>query len=851
MTENQPRSARWRRVRSLFDEVCDLDPAEREATLARACSDDPALRAEVESILANSERAPDFLETPVTTELPAMMQRHVSGIQPGDRLGPYRIERLLDSGGMGSVYLGIRADDRFSKRVAVKILDQVPVTSAVRNSCKEAGTLARLDHPDIARLLDAGQTENGTPYLVLEYVVGTPVIRHCDDHALSIEARLRLFSRICRAVHAAHQCLVVHRDLKPNNILVTEDGSPKLLDFGIAKVLEAHDALESAGRNGATTHRRMTREYASPEQIRGERITTSCDVYALGVLLCELLTGVRPYHLHESVPHEFERAVCEDDATPPSRLIDPRAHDPGTCPGRNPRRLAGDLDAILTTALQRDPDRRYASAQELAGDLDRHLAGLPVAAQLDTLGYRVTKFVRRNRTMVGAAVITIVVFAAAAGAVTWQAIVAATERDEAVASRQLADRQAARAERMTAFLYNLLTSVRPEEGGVDITVREVVDQAAAELGTLDEDAATLADLHATLGITYRKLGLYDSGEQQLETAIRLIRDSVDARHQVAAYLQELGSLRLDRGDLNGAEELYREALDLRRAIGDRTATAGVLMLLAAATIYSKRDFPTGVAMFEEALVIQRDEHGPRHPTVAATQCNLGITLKEMGEFERAEGMLRTSLATYRELHGDDDPVVATTMLNLAECLRSGGDADAARPLFEQALLVLRRTGGNQHPHVAHALDNLAALLLSQGEAEAAATHWRESAAIRDKLHGSEHPRTLGTRSNLARALHAVGDIEAAEALHAQVVDAAGRTMPPNHWFTASFHGAFGEFLLAQERFAEAEPQLLRSHSAFLDTLGAGDATTQAAAAGLVRLYRAWGKPDKAASFDLP
>ncbi|MFY9560008.1 MAG: protein kinase [Terriglobales bacterium] len=405
-----PTSGRWQKIKDLFGEALELDAEKRKAFLDQACDGDPSLRREVDSLLAASEPATKSDGQGTTSEQDRMI---------GRRLGAYEILKLIGSGGMAAVYLAIRADDQYRKRVAIKLIHPGLEKEAVcRRFRSERQMLAALDHPNIVKLLDGGTTEEGLPYLVMDYVEGRPIDEYCDDHKLTIEHRLRLFRTVCGAVEHAHQNLVIHRDLKPSNILVTAEGTPKLLDFGIAKLLNPEFSAET-GLLTQTGMHQMTPAYASPEQVRGELITYASDIYSLGVLLYELLTGHRPYRFKSYTPAEMERVICETEAERPStavtrvedyhspegssaHLITPESvsRTRGGQPEKLRRRLRGDLDNIVLKALHKEPKRRYGSALEFSEDIGRHLEHMPVIARRSTLAYRAGKLVRRRKTEV-------------------------------------------------------------------------------------------------------------------------------------------------------------------------------------------------------------------------------------------------------------------------------------------------------------------------------------------------------------------------------------------------------------------------------------------------------------------
>ncbi len=508
---------RWRLIDELFHKVVDLPSNERRDFLEAACGGDASLRNEIEKLIDGSDRAGSFIETPpaldeTTIALAESEARAVSGL----RIGAYRVIQEIGRGGMGTVYLAARADEEFQKRVAIKVVtagfDHDTIIHRFRN---ERQILAGLDHPNIARLLDGGTTESGAPYFVMEYIEGETIREYCDKHRLTTVERLKLFRAVCSAVHFAHQNLIVHRDIKPGNILVTADGTAKLLDFGVAKLLSA---TAQSGDLTEASCRVMTPDYASPEQARGETITTASDVYSLGVLLYELLTGHRPYRLTSLPLIEMIDVICEQEPWKPSTAIGRTETSPGAGgstevtvtpdevsrardsePYRLRRELEGDLDNIVLKAMRKEPQRRYASVEQFSEDINRYFQRLPVIARQDTLSYRASKFIARHKAAVAAG--ALIILALLAGAVTtlWQAHAARQERDKA-------ERRFSEVRKLAnAILFEYHDAIKKLAGSTPIREKMVKD-ALEYLDHLSAESSGDPTLQAELATAYEKVG---------------------------------------------------------------------------------------------------------------------------------------------------------------------------------------------------------------------------------------------------------------------------------------------------------------------------------------------------------
>jgi serine/threonine-protein kinase len=803
--------ATWQRVRELFLAALERDAAERAAFLDGACGGDGGVRREVERLIAAHERAGSFLEGPTRPDA-AFVEEDDEPLPAGRRLGAYRVVRQLGRGGMGAVYLAERADEEYRKQVAVKLIKRGMDSEAVlRHFRGERQILASLEHPNIARLLDGGTTEEGLPYLVMEYIEGEPIDRYCDARQLSITERLELFRQVGAAVSYAHQRLVVHRDIKPSNVLVGPDGVPKLLDFGIAKILDPELSGDAMAPT-ATVSGLMTPAYASPEQVEGRPATTLTDVYSLGVVLYELLTGRRPYVLRSGSLAEAALAVCTVEPERPSAAISrpPRADGDGReptaeavsrpregSPERLRRRLSGDLDNICLVALRKDPARRYRSVEHLCDDIRRHLAGLPVSARQETLGYRLGKFVKRHRAAVGAAAAFLALAVAFVANTVVQSARVARERD--------------RAERVAAFLTDLFKVSDPSEArGNTVTAREVLDKGAASVARgLEDQPEVRAALLDTMGGVYANLGLYRTAKPLLEQAIALRRGVLGAEHpDVGRSLNALGKVTYGMGDYPGSERLFRQSLAIAERDGtrDSEAVAGVLNNLGNA-LGEQGKYEEGIAAHREALAIRRRLYGNEHPRVAESLDSLALLLRWSGETAQAAPLYRQSLAMRRKLLGNDHPDVARNLDRLASALFARGDDAGAERYYRESLALKRRLFGDEHPETALCLHNLAGVVQTRGDLATAEELYREALARQRRLLGNEHPDVALTLSNLASLLSEAGKDAEAETAGREALALRRKLFGPDHPNVAFTMTNVARSLRRLGRLAEAESML--------------------------------------------
>jgi eukaryotic-like serine/threonine-protein kinase len=786
-------SDRWQEVKTILERVLEKEPAQRFAFLEAECGDDRELREEVESLLVTEAEAGGFLARPLF----GPFRDEPGGPQEGERLGAYRVLREIGHGGMGSVYLAVRADDAYEKQVAVKVMGLGTAEEIVRRFRAERQILANLDHPNIAKLLDGGATETGRPYLVMEYVEGQPI----DEHArkLSLEDRLELFCTVCAAVHFAHQNLVVHRDLKAANILVTPDGTPKLLDFGIAKLLdpERHDpGLTELGI------RPMTLESASPEQVGRGTITTASDVYSLGVLLYRLLTDRSPYgEIKER--EALERAILEADPPKPSDVVDGR---------EEARRLAGDLDTIVLRALDKNPGRRYASAEQLAADVRRHLDGLPVLARPDTFGYRAGKFVRRHRLGVSAAAAILLMVLGFSLAMT-------VLFRQAVEERKRTELERKRAEKVSEFLRDLFSSPDPElSRGETITAREVLDRGASRIvRDLGDQPELQSDLMETMGRAYRGLGLYTPARDLLERTLAVRRAHLDPDDpRIAESLQALAVLLRKTGNDAEAEPLVREAVNIQlRSLGEEHEKTLNGLNNLASLLEARGELGPAETLYRRVLDVKRRVLGREHEDVARGVNNLGKLLHGKGDLAAAEPLYREALSIRRKVHGGaPHPQVAASLNNLAALREDLGDMKGAEALYREALNMRRALHSEPHLDLARSCNNFGMFLQDRGDFSAAEPLFRESLAVANAIpEVRRHPERAIYLRNYAALLLETGRPNVAEPLVREALSIFRDAEPAIPVRIADAESVLGGCLAAQGRIAEAEPLLRGSWEA--------------------------------------
>lgn len=854
-------AARFERAEKLFAAGSQLDPGERAAFLERECGD-LEIRSYVLALLEEHTLVESGIEATIVNAMSAAFGDGGADVEAlkGEMIGPYRVLRLLGSGGMGMVYLAERADGQFDQKVAIKVGRHRLVDPQTEMRLRtERQILADLDHPNIARLFDGGTMPDGVPYLVMEYVDGVRIDLYCDLHRLGIDARLKLFQTICAAVHYAHQNLVIHRDIKAANILVTDEGAPKLLDFGIAKLTDPHGAAtDELTREGAVI---MTPANAAPEQLRNATVTTATDTYALGLLLYRLLSGVRPHDIDGLSPTQYARIICDEELARPSvklqrevaeakrtgssialTTVERAAFDRSTSVDRLVRRLQGDVDTITMNTLHKEPERRYRSVNALAADIDRHTRSLPIAARSDSWLYRTGKFVRRHYAAVTMSVIaatTLIVFSIV---VTIQNQRIALERDTARA--------------VSGMLEDIFNAPDPARArNADISAAEILASGAEKVGSeLIDQPELRATLLGTIGRVYFSLGEYEPSREMLEEALTLWRGAAGDNHPaVAAAQTDLAELLIRSGDYERANQLLRSALEtneeehgatsqqtaenlyflaeVHRAIGDiddaeRYARASISTYssidagfglelaeaknLLARILQIRGDLDGTEALLRDAIETLRLAEGADHPYMAYYLQSLGVLLQSTGDFDGADLALAEATEVIRRVLGAEHDLLAATLIDRGRLQHARGDLSQAEDVMREALILDVNKLGDMHPRVGYDMVVLGMVLHDDGDLVEAESMLRNALTIFEDALGPEHQYTASALTELGALLNTTGQVEEAtpileRALKTRLIDYA-----PDHELVAATRTEYAHSLALAGQFAVAESMLRES-----------------------------------------
>jgi serine/threonine-protein kinase len=864
--------ARWERLQFLFHAAADLPADKQRRFLDAECGEDASLVTETLALLAEDARGESMLDRGIAVAADQLLGG--TPFSPATaRFGPYRITRVLGEGGMGIVYLGTRDD--LGTLAAVKILRDAWLSPARRERfASEQRTLAQLNHPLIARLYDADTLPDGTPWFVMEYVEGLPLTEYCAKHSRTISGRLRLFRDVCEAVQHAHRHLVVHRDLKPSNILVTDDGTVKLLDFGIAKQLES---LETpSDQKTRTMLRLMTPAYAAPEQIRGGRVGIHTDIYALGVILYELLVGRLPYDLADRSASEIESIILEQNPDRPSAAAE---HESARSASRSEW---SDLDVLCLTAMHKDPQRRYATVNALIRDVDHYLKGEPLEARPDSVPYRLRKFVRRNWEVVSAAS---VVFVVIVGMAIFYTVRLATARNVAL-------REAERTQRIQRFTLNLFEGGDKVAGPADsLRVVTLVDRGLQDARSLASDPAMEAELDVTLGSIYQKLGKLARADSLISAALAKRRALYGPEHpEVAATLVALGSLRVDQAQFEEAERLSRAGLEMSkrtlpanhpsivkatvavgRALQERGAYDRAIPVLQEAVRLNSlpgaepADLATSLSSLADAhfysghyaisdslnrrvLSMYKQLYGERHPLVADILINLGASQLDRGNYPEAETFDRQALEITRAFYGDNHQETAAQLTMLGRALVYERKFDDAAAILRQALAIRERVYGPVHPLVASTVNELGNIAINLERYDEAEADFRRMLDIYRVVYGDKHYLIGIATSNLAGAYYGRHQYARAEQLYRDAVRRFTEAQGGAHMNTGIARMKLGRALLRQNRFGEAQVETLAGYDIMAKQANPAVTFLQNARKDLVAEYDSLKQPEKAARF---
>jgi len=820
----------WRRVERVLDAALESDPSQWPALVAEQCEGDDAVRREVESLLGRYTTARSYLNSsPIAIAAALLAEAHEateSVAYEGRRFGAYRAIRELGRGGMSRVFLAERADGEFKQQVALKLLRPGLDSDIDFDRFKaERQILASLNHPNIARLLDGGVTTDGVPFLVMELVEGEPIDKYCDARGYGVSQRLQLFLEMAGAVQSAHRSLVVHRDLKPSNIFVTSDGSVKLLDFGLAKLLEAEDA-SSPARSTVSTHRWMTPEYAAPEQILGRSITTSTDVYQLGAVLYRLLVGRMPFGDRASNIHDLETAILEADPPPVTGV------------------LRGDIQAILRKALAKEPGARYASVQEFADDVQRYLERRPVLARRQTRAYRLRRFTRRHRAAV---------IAAAAGVALIAMYVGTVLVDRARVRRALIEAQAGtrKAEQVTDFMLGLFQAA---EGGQSlhdtVTAHLLLSRGVERANALSGQPELKAQMLDVIGRIHTLLGERDEAGPLLTQALAIRRSLHGEMHpDVATSLEALAQVSEASRDMKETIRLRRRVFDIRRAIAgpDDPKSLDALFDLAR-SLHRSGDRAAAEPLFDTWLEVVSRQPLEVSELRARQLDDASEVLQSRGQIDRSDSLLYKSLAIRRSLYGDHHSLIARTVSAMASNAEARHNYPFADSLYRDAEGILRAVYPQGHPSLAMTLKLHGNSLQRSNRFSEAVELLQEAKALHELFNGPNSLEVANSNIDLGLNLAMLGKYTEAEAFDREAIRIYRTMFDDKNAMVVMAHDHLGDALRGQRRFAEAEPLLLAGYERFKVPNSVTKKWLSHDLLALIRLYDAEGRPVEAAKY---
>ncbi len=819
-------SENWKKLEEAVSVAVEIsDTQKRAAWLIEFCGGDEELKSEIESLLAFEAESANFLENSIAPYAAKILPETKNNLS-GKQFGHYKIIREIGYGGMGAVFLAERSDGEFDQQVAIKIIRQTIAGSEITNRFRrERQILAGLNHPNIAKLLDGGISETGEPFLVMEYVAGKPLLEFAEN--LETKARLKLFLKICAAVSYAHQNLIIHRDIKPSNILVTKDGEPKLLDFGLAKISDVGSADENQTQ---TAFRALTPAYASPEQLRGEQVTTASDVYSLGVVLYELLTEKRPFDFQGKSLEQIIKTVTEFQPSLPSQVAGSKL------PVSN---LKNDLDNIVLMALRKESERRYKSVEAFAEDLERHLKNLPVRARPQTFKYRASKFIRRNKITVAAAALIFLTLLGGIAATLWQIRQTQKEKEKA--------------EAVNAFLEQILKYSNPilsnlRKNGQETTVNEVLDEAARRLdsGEFDSSPEVKAELERTVATTYFGQGKFQPGTKHMEQYVRLLRELYGENHpKMIVGSIHWAILLFSKGELDEAEKTFRRYLPLLKNEYQKGSVKAETLAEALNNFaYLRRtqgDSKEAEAIFRQTLELIPNLSDEARNIVATTRSTLASTIADQGRFDEALQTAREAVEEFQNRGEIDSPNYSFSLTVYGGFLSEKGEFAEADKVLREAEIILRKFLSPTNLWLGDNLRNQAMSLYNQGKYAEASEKADMTLKMYEENFGKHYDHYATVLMIKGLSLAKSGQTNEGERLLREAFELRTKSLPKKHFWVAIAESALGEGLMTQKKFAEAETLLKESFESLKISQGADNPRTEKARQRLILLYENLGK----------
>lgn len=796
----------WQEVEAIVDKALALNDAQQRAFINQSCEDNKELKSRVITLLQSIEKSEGYLEDSSSDlssyfrDLPSDISFNEESPLIGQKIGAYRITQLIGYGGMGSVFKAERADGSFDHTVALKIIRRgMNTPSNVARFKREQQILAGLNHPNIARLYDGGVTAEGLPYLIMEYIDGQPVTEYCDNHRLTIKERINLFCRICDTVQFAHRNLVIHRDLKPANILINKNGEVKILDFGIAKLLD-----EGQQRHTLTTGNRMlTPAYAAPEQLLDQPVTTSTDGYALGVLFYKLVCGTAYLDLKGKSVTTMESVIKKQTPSAINHRYGSLSHTKqlkiafhrNTTPTELNRYLNSDLNAILQKQLRKEPQKRYESVSHLAEELQRYLGGHPVQAHKGSLKYYTAKFIKRNKVAVSAALIFLMTVSGFTAFYTWRI---SDERNKVTL-------QAQKLNQVSNFLIDLFSASDPSQSlGDTLTVNVLLTRGLDKIDQLDHQPKIKSQMLNTMGKVYTNLGQYEKAEKLLNQALSLLKNNDGSDREMATVYNDLGVLNHKAREYTKAERLYKKALQLREHAlpafhADYAQTLSDLGALMRAT--DRLD--SAQVLSQKAYQIRRNASNINRLDVATSLNNLAVLANGQGELDKAESYYQEALSIRKKELGDIHPKIANTLNNIGVLLRDKGQFEKAVPYYQKALDMRVELFGLDHPETAQILNNYAGLLLQMDKLKQAIHYYQQALEIRIKIFGPGAIKVANSYNNLSNALFKKGLFKEAEANYRKAINIYADVLGDDHRYVGIVQSNLGKVLTARDDFKKA------------------------------------------------